>query len=603
MNRFISSHRSIRKKMLYIPAITIVALSLTLTFIVAISLYRNIHREHLYMRETLENEGIAIINVFSELMRSKMVFQELVQGVARTEKIAYIAFLNSQGEVIAQSGLNKNGVDKLGFQFQLPQSGKTLTRLKENEHIFELITELNRKPLASVSEANRKAKPSVNEVNIDALPTPQVSTRFILLGLKTTEFEQVHAKDIKHTILMAVMLLVIGSASLYFIMVVQNYYLVDRTLGQMKTYIHHIVSSMPNGLISLDESGYITTFNRAAVEMLSLSLSTVKGEHFSNIFKTNAKEIESVLKSGEAIIERETRYTQQSPSSSGQAGEIIPLSLSATQLLDDTGKPLGAVILLRDLREVKELQAKAQRAEHLASIGHLASTIAHEIRNPLSSIRGFTQYFAAQFRDGTDEQKYATVMMNEIDHLNRIIEELLDYSRPITLKLQETSIENIFNRTIQLIKSDAAEQGIRIVREFSANIPPLRVDSERIIQALLNVCLNAIAAMEDGGTLTITARQPTHASPPCSPPYTGGIVGGGKQGDTVEIVIADTGVGIAEADLPKVFDPFFTTKSSGTGLGLAIVRKIVDYHEGSIDIKSQLGAGTTVIISLPWIDD
>jgi len=378
---------------------------------------------------------------------------------------------------------------------------------------------------------------------------------------------------------MAVMLLLIGSASLYFIVVVQNYYLVDRTLEQMKTYIHHVVSSMPNGLISLDSGGYITTFNRAAAEILSLSPSVVEGQHFIHILKTNAREIESVLQNGAEIIEREIRYTQQSPSSSGQAGEVIPLSLSATQLLDDASKPLGAVILLRDLREVKQLQARAQRAEHLASIGRLASVIAHEIRNPLSSIRGFTQYFTSQFRDGTDEQKYARVMISEIDRLNRVIEELLDYSRPLTLQRREISVETILNHTIQLIQSNADGQGIRIVREFSANLPSIWVDSEKVTQALLNVCLNAVTAMENGGTLTITTR----------------IV---KQNGNVEITIADTGSGISEEDLPKVFDPFFTTKTSGTGLGLALVRKIIDHHEGTLSIQSQLGKGTTVTIGL-----
>ena len=396
---------------------------------------------------------------------------------------------------------------------------------------------------------------------------------FILLGLKTTEVEKARAGDLKHNILMAVMLLLIGSASLYFIVVVQNYYLVDRTLDQMKTYIHHVVSSMPNGLISLDSGGYITTFNRAAAEILSLSPSVVEGQHFIHILKTNTKEIESVLKNGEEIIEREIRYIQQS-------SEVIPLSLSATQLLDDASKPLGAVILLRDLREVKQLQARAQRAEHLASIGRLASVIAHEIRNPLSSIRGFTQYFTSQFRDGTDEQKYAKVMISEIDRLNRVIEELLDYSRPLTLQRREISVETILNHTIQLIQSDADGQGLRIVREFAANLPSIWVDSERITQALLNVCLNAIAAMESGGALTITTQI-------------------GKQSDTVEIAIADTGSGISADDLPKVFDPFFTTKASGTGLGLALIRKIIDHHEGTISIQSQLGKGTTVTIDLP----
>jgi len=228
---FISTSRLIHKKILYIPAITIVALSLTLTFIVAISLYRNIHREQLHVRETLEREGIALINVFSALICSRTIsqdsyqeqFQQLVQGVASNPEIAYIALLNSQGEVITHSSFNKN--DVVIEDHRLPRTGETLTNLKEEEHIFELITEFH----------------------TGASSTLQAPKSFILLGLKATEVEQAHAGDVKHAILMAVMLLVIGSASLYFIVVVQNYYLVDRTLNQMKTYTHHIVSSMPNG--------------------------------------------------------------------------------------------------------------------------------------------------------------------------------------------------------------------------------------------------------------------------------------------------------------------------------------------------------------------
>ena len=566
MNRFVFTSRLIHKGKLYIPAITIVAISLTLTFIVAISLYRNIHREQLHLRDALEREGVALINAFSALVCSECIsqdshqeeFQQLVQGVTGNPDIAYIAFLSPQGEVIAHSGLDENGVvseteaERLNLSARLPKTGETLTKLKNEEHIFELITEFY----------------------TDTSSRPQAPKSFILLGLKTTGIELAHAGDIKHAILMAVMLLVIGSASLYFIVIVQNYYLVDRALDRMKTYTHHIVSSMPNGLISLDESGYITTFNKAAADMLSRSPSEVKGGHFSNIFETNVvKAIEGVLEVGQPIIEREIQYTLQ-------PGETIPFSLSATQLLDDTGKSLGSVILLRDLREVKELQERARRAEHLASIGRLAAAVAHEIRNPLSSIRGFTQYFAAQFRDGTDERKYTTVMISEIDRLNRVIEELLDYSRPLKIDRQETQVETILDHTVQLIRNDAESQGIRIVRDSPGNLMPIWVDSERIIQAMLNVCLNAIDAMESGGTLTITAQT-------------------GKGSDTVEIVIADTGHGIAEDDLPKVSDPFFTKKSSGTGLGLAIVQKIIDYHEGTVEIESPLSVGTTVTISLP----
>lgn len=258
----------------------------------------------------------------------------------------------------------------------------------------------------------------------------------------------------------------------------------------------------------------------------------------------------------------------------------VPLEVIATTLRAEEDDALvGYVLLFRDMSEMRRLQQEIARSRRLASIGSLAAGVAHEIRNPLSSIKGFATYFRERYRDNAEDAETAEVMIREVDRLNRVITQLLDFARPLTLTRIPIAPQALVRQAIKMIESQAREGGITVTAELPSGIGAAPLDADRIGQVLLNLCLNALAAMAAGGTLRIALAQP--------------------EPDWIRIEIADSGAGIPAADLPRVFDPYFTTKPAGTGLGLPIVQKIVEAHGGSIALASEPGKGTTATLLLP----
>ena len=235
----------------------------------------------------------------------------------------------------------------------------------------------------------------------------------------------------------------------------------------------------------------------------------------------------------------------------------------------------GAVTLFWR-RKVAELEKEVARRERLAALGTLAAGVAHEIRNPLSSIKGFATYFGAKFEPGTQDRELAEVMVGEVERLNRVVTELLDLTRPSELRLAPVVVPELVRHALKLVEGDCRSRGI-VVRERLAELTAV-LDADRMLQALLNLLLNAIQAMPGGGTLTVSAHSAK---------------------DRLELRVADTGSGIPAQDLDKIFDPYFTTKNQGTGIGLATVRTLVEAHGGGVRVVSEPGQGTQVVLDLP----
>jgi two-component system sensor histidine kinase HydH len=212
-------------------------------------------------------------------------------------------------------------------------------------------------------------------------------------------------------------------------------------------------------------------------------------------------------------------------------------------------------------------------------VGSLAAGIAHEIRNPLSSIKGFATFFKERYRDNPEDQKTADIMVQEVERLNRVIGQLLEFARPMEMKRQWTSIQEVIRHTLRMIEGQAKAKNVAIRTDLPQHIGNISIDSDKITQVLLNLYLNGMEAMEEGGALTIAVL-----------PY---------ESRMVRIDVSDTGKGIDENDLARIFDPYFTTRSSGTGIGLAIVHKIIESHDGELRVTSEPGKGTTVSIFLP----
>ncbi|MEI7672177.1 MAG: ATP-binding protein, partial [Deltaproteobacteria bacterium] len=237
---------------------------------------------------------------------------------------------------------------------------------------------------------------------------------------------------------------------------------------------------------------------------------------------------------------------------------------------------VGHVLLFRDMTEIRRLEEEVARSRRLASLGSLAAGVAHEIRNPLSSIKGFATYFRERYRDNPEDRETADVMIREVDRLNRVITQLLEFARPLTMHRVSTSLQTLIHHALKMVEGEAQAKRIMVETELSPEVGKISLDTDRMTQVLLNLLQNAIGAMPGGGVLRISGAR--------------------RDEKGVRITVADTGIGIPKEDLPRVFDPYFTTRPSGTGLGLAIVHNIVEAHGGEIRLESEFGKGTTATI-------
>ena len=223
------------------------------------------------------------------------------------------------------------------------------------------------------------------------------------------------------------------------------------------------------------------------------------------------------------------------------------------------------------------------RADQLAMLGRISAGIAHEVRNPLLAIKGAAQFLQGKFKEENEENEFASIIVEESDRINQVITHFLDYARPVKPKLQPMDITECLNRTLTLVNVELRHAKIEIVRDYAPDLPKILGDEKQLGQVFLNLIINAIEAMPDGGTLSVkTCQSGEHA-----------------ESTFCEILISDTGIGMSTEEQARIFEPFYTGKEHGLGLGLAIVHEIVSEHGGTISVESEKGKGTTFTIRLP----
>jgi len=270
----------------------------------------------------------------------------------------------------------------------------------------------------------------------------------------------------------------------------------------------------------------------------------------------------------------------------------VHVSLVTAPLAGRSGAVTSAVAVVRDISRLRQLESEVRRGETLAAAGQMAVGLAHEIRNPLSAIRGAVQLMQRELGDEARWGEYTTVLLKEVTRVNSIIETLLDLGRPVTLRAVPLNVHQLLERVALLLEEEAASHGVQFVRRYDPSLPPILADEDRIVQVFHNLVRNAIEAMPGGGRLTLVTRLSMN-------PLFAKVDLGQGQKSLAEIQIADEGQGIPEATRDKLFTPFFTTKDRGMGLGLALCHRIVEEHKGAIQITSEPGRGTAVSCFLP----
>jgi two-component system sensor histidine kinase PilS (NtrC family) len=265
---------------------------------------------------------------------------------------------------------------------------------------------------------------------------------------------------------------------------------------------------------------------------------------------------------------------------------ILAMSLAPLQARE---RRAGIVGVFQDITPLKKMEEVVRRKQWLATIGELSAGLAHEIRNPLAALSGAIQVLRKDLHTTDVNRPLLDLTLRETERLNGIVSDFLQYARPRPLNLKQCEVNELVQDTIQLLEQTPEYGGqIRFMRHFSSDGVVTMVDPDQMRQVFWNLGLNACQAMSDGGTLTVETRR-------LAPPL------GGMEGESIEIVFADTGPGIPEEHLHKIFYPFFTTKEGGTGLGLSLVHRIMDEHKGSVLVESVLGEGTCVKLTLPII--
>ena len=393
----------------------------------------------------------------------------------------------------------------------------------------------------------------------------------IFVGLDMGPIIAAHEEDRRHTIWIAVVFLLIGCAGIISLLLAQGYRAARSSLSRIKAFSDSLVENMPIGLIATDAGGRLSAFNHTAEAILKRTAAEVLGKPAEEILPGSCRELFRTLALERRLIERAFDCAVEE-------GRTIPLQIIATTLCEENGAFVGHVLLFRDMTEIRRLEEEVARSRRLASLGSLAAGVAHEIRNPLSSIKGFATWFRERYRDNPEDRETAEVMIREVDRLNRVITQLLEFARPLTMHRVPTPLQAVIRHALKMVEGEAQAKRIVVETDLSVEVGEIPLDADRMTQVLLNLFQNAIGAMEGGGVLRISLDR--------------------RDEKGVRITVADTGIGIPKEELPRVFDPYFTTRPSGTGLGLAIVHKIVEAHGGEVRLESEPGRGTTATVLL-----
>ncbi|HHV72859.1 MAG TPA: PAS domain S-box protein [Clostridia bacterium] len=349
-----------------------------------------------------------------------------------------------------------------------------------------------------------------------------------------------------------------------------------------------ILDSMVSGVIAVNKEGKITTFNKVAEKVFRTKTEDAIGMNYKELLdraKVNPPNYYLIRTLTEGNINEEISI---------QFGdEKVYIAFNSSQIQDDEGNVIGAVTVFEDITAKRELEEKIIRYEKLSVLGEIAAGMAHEIRNPLTTVKGFLQILQGQIKENRlDKDRvadYCEIMLEEIDRSNRIITEFLLTTKPQAPLISVLNIKSVINDVIFLTQNQALMQQVEMVVDVPEELPNVAIDRDQIKQVFLNLICNAFEAMPDGGRLTIRSYY---------------------NQDKKQIVteIEDTGIGIPKENLKKIFLPFFTSKNGnsgkiGTGLGLSVCKNIIEGHGGSIEVGSKINEGSKFLVYLPIVEE
>jgi len=595
------------------PWVLAAAFSL-LTIIISVFAVNNYRRDKALMTDILLEKGVTLIrfvassarsSIFSGLRQGQDIdmlwprkVQRVLEHASEQPGVNILALVNSKGEILADSlpvarqvhvseetqkflaSLDKDTSDTKTFSFRITNENK--------KSVFQVaaffppigkrfLNQFRLMPPSLVSRDNNGnlmmrhhlSSPGWRE-KIEALNKDRY---VVLVELDMKQFNKRLQRQKLEIIILSIVLLLVGFGGWLSLLTLQGLKGSQSRLRRVEAFRDILISSLPVGLIATDTKGGIILYNKFSKKLTGISEKKALGGDpavFENMPDIHAA-FETEGTPQEELYQKEVQLLSD-------AGVRHTVQLSRLTIIDSNNSFVGTLLMMQDLSQVKKLERELRRSERLAALGKMAAGVAHELRNPLSSIKGLALVLQSKFSSDNNGRETADILVQEVERLNRSISELLDYARPQKLQKVDVDLHNLLNKGVSLLGIDAEAAGVQMVTDFPEKLPLVRADEDKLNQVFLNLFLNSIQAMESGGALTISTMT-TEKS--------------------VKVIVSDTGCGIEEKNIGRVFDPYFTSKPEGTGLGMAMSAKIVEEHGGTIVLKSIVNQGTSVIVEVP----
>jgi PAS domain S-box-containing protein len=360
-----------------------------------------------------------------------------------------------------------------------------------------------------------------------------------------------------------------------------------RTSGISDEFFRHIVANMRNGVLAIDRSGHLVLINEEACRIFGLQ---PDGDYLAQPYGEVFRQHPDVVRVLGGAFEMEA-LPNRAELRLKPTGKVIGYTLSLIR--NDQDHAIGAALFFKDLTHVEQLEERERLRDRLAALGEMAAAMAHEIKNPLAGIEVMAGLLRRELIGKKDAQALVADIINEAKMANAIVQEMLEFVRPVRLQLDRASIAEALSSAVTMADGKARRGDIRVDVRLPEDLPRIQGDDHQLTQVFANLLINAYEALEGRGAVTLTARIVQSNDE-------GALMPDGLHPvPTVIVEVADTGPGVGPEVIEKIFNPFFTTKAQGSGLGLAIVRKIVDAHEGRIDVRSALTQGTCFRVTLP----
>lgn len=354
------------------------------------------------------------------------------------------------------------------------------------------------------------------------------------------------------------------------------------SMQEVMAYVDETYNALPTGIISINNIGEITTFNSTAEELTGLSASELVGINIDNPTPPQVKKLINELK---RCISRGSLKLKTITDIKNLAGDVIPVEYSINIQFGLRNEVIGAICVFRKIDDIRSFEESANRVKTMEALGEIAASMAHEIKNPLTSIRGNTQYLDFMLKEEGLSYDEVDIILHETDRLTTMLNRFLTFARPKLPELEKVNLNEIMEYVTVLVDRDKPDN-ITIKKNFD-KIPPVMADKEMFESVFLNLLLNAVQAIPEGGTVVMK----THYD---------------KKRNMVCATVRDNGSGIPPDISEKIFDPFFTTKDTGTGMGLPIASRIIEMHRGIMEVESIEGEMTEFRImlqALPQVDD